>query len=386
MDKGDGGSNRRVLSLIVTCFFLCGFSTTLSDTLIPYLVSRNGLGYGVVMSIQVAFYMGYFLLCPIAGALVPRVGYRRSACAALLCGAAGYVSLQPALAQSFVWALGSVFLIGGGVAVLQVVANPWALESGPAASAVSRLTFAQTFTAVGMLLSPWVASFVFESLPLLYATVGIASMLMGIYSLRMPEASSLCPAPSGGGALRGLGSSFLALFTYVGVEVAVGSFLLSYLHDSNVAGLSLAAGARACSLYWGGVLIGRLVGAAYINEVRAGPSLMLAAGVAAVLLTTAAISSGPLAVVAIVSVGLCNAIMFPIIFSAGLASCSASGAQAAGVLCMANIGGACWPLAQGVLADAVGLRLSFALPVLGYVFLWRYALMKTVEQRTLIWE
>jgi len=163
----------------------------------------------------------------------------------------------------------------------------------------------------------------------------------------------------------------LAIFLYVGAEVAIGSFIVNFLTERHSAGLSVANAAHYVSLYWGGAMVGRFVGALVMCRVSAGKALAFSATLAVVLILVAVFGSGSVAMWAILAVGLCNAIMFPTIFSMGLHQLGAGTGQADGLLCMAIVGGAVVPVGQGVLADLVGVQASFLLPAACYLpILW----------------
>jgi len=132
--------------------------------------------------------------------------------------------------------------------------------------------------------------------------------------------------------------------------------------------------ARFVSLYWGGAMLGRSIGAAVLQRVRAGMVLAAAAIAACLLVLTSVVTTGHTAMWSILLVGLCNSIMFPSIFTLGVAGLGRLTGDASGVLVMAIVGGAIIPEIQGALADRIGIQHAFILPAVCYLYILYYAL------------
>jgi len=161
----------------------------------------------------------------------------------------------------------------------------------------------------------------------------------------------------------------IAIFLYVGGEVSIGSFLVSFMAQPDVAGLTEATAANYVALYWGGAMVGRFLGSALMTRIAPGLLLAVHALLAVLLVATATTSSGTLAMYAILAVGLCNSIMFPTIFSLSLHGLGRLTSAGSAALCLAIVGGALVPLLQGVVADVAGLRTAFIVPALCYVYI-----------------
>jgi len=155
----------------------------------------------------------------------------------------------------------------------------------------------------------------------------------------------------------------------------LGRSLINFFGEANIAGLEESEAAKYLTYYWGGAMVGRFIGAAVMQKIDAGKTLAFNAFFAVVLVTIAMLTSGSLAMWAILLVGLCNSIMFPTIFSLALNSLGKHTSQGAGILCLAIVGGAIIPLLQGVLADIIGVQLSFILPVLCYIYIVAYGVI-----------
>ncbi|MGC2258386.1 MAG: glucose/galactose MFS transporter, partial [Candidatus Sulfotelmatobacter sp.] len=166
----------------------------------------------------------------------------------------------------------------------------------------------------------------------------------------------------------------VAIFVYVGAEVAIGSFLVSYLGQPSIGNLPANIAARFVSLYWGGAMIGRFIGSGVLQKVRTGTVLAIAAVGACLLVLISVATTGHVAMWAILLVGLCNSIMFPSIFALGVAGLGPLTGDGSGVLVMAIVGGAIIPEIQGALADHIGIHYALLLPAVCYVYILYYAL------------
>jgi len=166
----------------------------------------------------------------------------------------------------------------------------------------------------------------------------------------------------------------VGIFLYVGGEVSIGSFLISFFGEPQIAGLTAADAAHYVSYYWMGAMIGRFIGFAVMRKVSPGKALAFNASISILLILTATFSQGSIAMWAIIAVGLCNSIMCPTIFSMALHNLGKFTGQGSGILCMAIVGGALVPFTQGFLADVLGLQLSFLLPAACYLFILFFGL------------
>jgi len=175
----------------------------------------------------------------------------------------------------------------------------------------------------------------------------------------------------------------LGIFLYVGAEVAIGSFLINFLAEPNIAGMAESQAANYIAYYWGGAMVGRFIGAIVMQHIAAGKVLAFNGACSISLILLAVFLDGPVAMWSILAVGLFNSIMFPTIFSLAINDLGDAASHGAGVLCLAIVGGAILPLIQGVLADLVGVQLSFILPVFCYAYIAYYGLIGSKPVNTL---
>ena len=392
------GNYTFALTSLTSLFFMWGFITCLNDILIPHLKGVFELSYSEAMLVQFCFFGAYFLVSLPAGAIVKKLGYQKGIVIGLTIAALGCLGFYPAASlHSYPVFLMALFVLASGITLLQVSANPYVSMLGDAKTASSRLTMTQAFNSLGTTVAPFFGAVLIlnhaaesmsaqasaESVQLPY--VFLASMLLALAAifawLKLPDLSVVEPSVSTneklGSALqyRHLVLGAVGIFVYVGAEVSIGSFLVSFFAEPSIANLKESEAAKYIAYYWGGAMVGRFIGAAVLQKIDAGKLLSFNAALACLLILIAIISSGNIAMIAILMVGLCNSIMFPTIFSLALKGLGVHTSQGSGVLCLAIVGGAIIPLLQGGLADSIGIHFSFLLPVICYVFIVYYGLV-----------
>ena len=159
------------------------------------------------------------------------------------------------------------------------------------------------------------------------------------------------------------------IFLYVGAEVAIGSFIVSYLKQPEVLNLTDLSAGKLIPLYWGGALIGRFIGSAILRVVSPGKVLAFNALGAIFLILVSANSTGHAAAYSLLAIGLMNSIMFPTIFSLACEKLGARAADGSGIINVAIAGGAIIPAIYGAMADKIGLAAALALPALCYAII-----------------
>ncbi|WP_159821514.1 sugar MFS transporter [Colwellia sp. 20A7] len=390
---------RFALTSLTSLFFMWGFITCLNDILIPHLKGVFSLTYSQAMLIQFCFFGAYFLVSLPAGAIVKRLGYQKGIVVGLVIAAIGCLCFYPAAAMhSYPIFLMALFILASGITLLQVSANPYVSMLGEAKTASSRLTMTQAFNALGTTVAPFFGAFLIlnqaaealspqasaESVQMPY--VFLAAMLLTLAAiftwLKLPDLSlvedeqQINVTENEGSAwqYRHLVLGAIGIFVYVGAEVSIGSFLVSFFADPTIAGLEESEAAKYIAYYWGGAMVGRFIGAAVMQRIAAGKALVFNAICAVLLIIVAVVATSTLAMVAILLVGLCNSIMFPTIFSLAIQGLGKHTSQGSGILCLAIVGGAIIPLFQGILADNIGVQPSFLLPIICYLFIAYYGM------------
>ena len=398
----------RAMSIATTLFFMWGFLTSLNDILIPHLKAIFDLNSAKVMLVQFAFFSSYFIFALPAGKIVEWVGYKRTMIIGLLTMTAGALLFIPASrVPSYALFLGALIVLAAGITALQVAANPYVANLGPERTASSRLNLAQAFNSFGTFLAPIFGGYVILSkipkeigvpsltgaalraareqqassvqLPYLGIALTLVAIAIALALVKLPPMNftqDLRPGEANSATtdkLRNHPQLFLGaigIFLYVGAEVAIGSFLINYFQLPAIGNLTARDASLYVSLYWGGAMAGRFIGSAVLRRVATGLVLGTAAAVACLLVVLSMLTFGHVAMVAIIAVGFFNSIMFPSIFTLGVAGLGPLTGRGSSVMVAAIVGGAIIPLIQGKIADSsIGIHHAFVLPVLCYVYI-----------------
>ena len=401
-------SYTRPLAVVTTLFFMWGFLTCLNDILVPHLKSIFDLSYARVMLIQFAFFSGYFLFSLPWSRVVNRIGYQRTMVVGLLTMAFGaFLFLPAASAASYSMFLTALLVLAAGITGLQVAANPYVDLLGKPETASSRLDLTQAFNSLGTTIAPKIGGLLIlsaaplaveqlrqlspqallayriqqaASVKMPYTVIGVTLVLLaaiiGSFKLPKVEAESVSEGKLHDSIWkhRNLILGAIGIFTYVGAEVSIGSFLVNYFGLPEIAGFTAKTAAGFVSFYWGGAMIGRFLGAPLLRRFKPGNLLALFAVSAASLVTASMLLNGHTAMWVILAVGFFNSIIFPTIFSLGVAELGPLTGSGSGLMNMAIVGGAILPVVQGVIADHVGVHHAFVLPVICYLYVLFYGL------------
>jgi FHS family L-fucose permease-like MFS transporter len=405
---GSSSTNRAALTVVTSLFFMWGFLTCLNDILVPHLKAIFDLTYAKVMLIQFAFFSAYFIFSIPSAKVIDWIGYQKTMVLGLVTMAAGAILFIPAASvPAYPLFLCALMVLAAGITALQVAANPYVSVLGPARTASSRLNLTQAFNSLGTFLAPWFGkALILSSAPLSliemrrlapdalksyrlheaasvkmpYLGLGLTLLVLGIVIGRfklpaMPTAQHRVGDKSVGSVWkhRHLVLGAVGIFVYVGAEVSIGSFLVNYFSQPEIGNVTEKVAAGFVSYYWLCAMVGRFVGSAILQKVRTGKLLGIVALVAAALVTTSMLTLGSVAMWSIILVGLFNAVMFPSIFTLGIAELGPLTGDGSGLLIMAIVGGAILPVAQGAIADRIGIHHAFLLPVLCYLYIVFYA-------------
>ena len=407
------------LVALTSLFFMWGLITSLNDILIPHLKAAFTLNYTEATLIQLAFFGAYFVMSMPSGWLVERIGYKRGIIVGLLVAAVGCVAFYPAAAKAaYPLFLGALFVLASGITLLQVAANPYVTILGPQRTASSRLTLTQAFNSLGTTIGPYVGATLILAAPgadaargaiatpageaalvqtpylALAAVLFVIAMLFAVLRLPAVGASETASASNDSAretpvwSNRHLVLGVVAIFVYVGGEVAIGSLLVNFMMDPTVGGLPQQAAGQHLSYYWGGAMVGRLIGSVLLFVVKERAPWLLAgfAAVATCLCLAVSQLEGATSAYLALSIGLFNSIMFPVIFTATLERSTAAPAATSGLLCLAIVGGAILPYVFGLIADAAGLHAAYFLPAVAYALIVVFAVAsfsaKTYEHGT----
>lgn len=386
-----------------------GFLTCLNDILVPHLKPIFDLNYTRVMLIQFAFFGAYFLFSIPSAWIIDWIGYQRSMVAGLLTmGVGAFLFVPAASAPSYPLFLFALIVLAAGITCLQVAANPYVTVLGKPETASSRLNLTQAFNSLGTFLAPFFGSLLIlsaapktiEDIRALapdalqayrlheaatvktpYVGLGIALVVLAaaIGSFKLPKiehAQHKVGEKVNDSIWRHPNFIFgaISIFVYVGAEVSIGSFLVNYFSQPDIGAMTEKAAASFVAFYWGGAMVGRFIGSGLLQKMTTGRLLAICAVCAAALVAISMLSSGHTAMYSIILVGFFNSIMFPSIFTLGVAELGPLTGDGSGVMIMAIVGGALIPVAQGAIADRIGIHHAFFLPVICYLYILFFAL------------
>lgn len=380
------------LLLMVSLYFGIGFITAMNDVLVPHFKDLFHLTNVRALLVQMAFFGAYFLLSLPSGWIVGRIGYKTGIIAALSTMGLGLLLFLPAsILITYPLFLLALFVVGCGLALLQVAINPYLGALGSPETAASRLNLAGFFNSLAGTIAPKVgATFIFiaagastaalaHSVRMPYAILAGLAFLMALLTLvvHLPtvleEKQAKSATRESAWTHRHLRFGAAAIFFYVGAEVAIGSLLINYLGQPSMGGMSHAHAARYVSLYWGGAMVARLIGFFALQKVSQAKALTFVSVLAVIFITTAIVAHGPVALWAIVSCGLFNSVMWPCIFPMSLEGLGKLTSQASGILVTMVVGGAVVPEIQGLLADRFGYQRSFLVVLACYAYVLFFA-------------
>lgn len=434
-------SYKSAFVFLTILFFLWGFITVLVDSLVPRLKDVFEMSYAKTVLVQFAFFVAFFVFSLPAGWILSKIGYKKGIILGLLTMALGCLFFYPAASyRAFPIFLIGYFTLAGGITILQVAANPYVALLGNEQGASSRLNLSQAFNSLGTTIAPVVGALFLLSdsvkssteiavlseveknnyymaeaatvqTPFIVIAISIVVLALIFGFIKLPKVMDVSPK---GGYVSLLKNKMLlmgafGIFVYVGAEVAIGSFLVNYFADMNLAAIVLQnesmmgiantiantfnktfTGSDPKSLlgifvifYWGGAMIGRFVGA-YLTKIMApGNVLAIFTSIAIALILISINTTGLLSMWSILAVGLFNSIMFPTIFTLSLEGLGNLKAQASGLLCMAIVGGAIIPFIFGSLIDGFGFKTAFLLTIACYGYILFYGRLKAKKVKSI---
>ncbi|NOR88415.1 MAG: MFS transporter [Bacteroidales bacterium] len=435
------------LSVLSSLFFMWGFITVLNDILIPHLKNVFDLTFFQAMLIQSSFFGAYFVggflyffISKSSGDPINKIGYKNGIIIGLLISAMGTALFYPAAHfEIYGFFLSALFVLGLGFAVLQIAANPYVAILGPEKQASARLNLAQGFNSFGTTIGPVIGGFlIFEYFnkagegadsvvkPYMFLTAFLLLLVLVIWMVPLPRFTQKGVVEGGALKYRHLKLGALAIFMYVGAEVAIGSILVSFIGLPHIAGMTESQASAFIAFYWGGAMIGRFLGAISLSGIKISkkyPLMILVSLIAfaviyfvvdlrnnisfleiapyigflilnffafifgrslaartltvfalfpIILLFIGIYANGNIAMWSILGIGIFNSIMWSNIFTLAIKGLGDDTSQGSSILVMFIVGGAIIPPIQGYMADLLNVQLSFYVPMLSYVYLAWY--------------
>ncbi|MEY3416025.1 MAG: hypothetical protein RL711_450 [Bacteroidota bacterium] len=411
----DSSKNYSVpLALLIGLFFMIGFITVMNDVLIPSLKGVFNITENwKLMMIQFCFFGAYGIMSIPAGSIIAKIGYKKGLTLALSIMGTGLFMFVPAASLlSFELFLAALFIVACGLTILQVAINPYIISLGRPETGAARLNLGGALNSTATFIGPIIGGALILKPGLIdavakadavkgpYIVLALVTIAIGVllYFITLPtlEVEEEVQTNDSYGKYKHLLFGSGAIFFYVGAEVAIGSLLILYLHKDF--GVDEKMASSLVAYYWGSAMIGRFIGSALGQTIKA--NVMLAAvsigAIALIVLSMVGFTTPidipvmimntdpsfsinfvnqpiPMAAFFLVLVGLLNSVMWPCIFPLGIAKLGSFTSKGSGLMCSMIVGGAFIPLLQGVIADSIGYKLSFIVCVVCYLYLLFFA-------------
>jgi len=399
--------------LVTSLFFMWALGVNLNDILIPHLKKAFRLTDLQSSLIQSAFFGGYFLAALPAGWLMERIGYKKGILLGLLtCAAGAFLFIPAASIGLYGFFLFALFVMACGQGVLEVAANPYVTILGPLESSERRLNLAQSFNAVGAVVTPIIGrAFILSGIeysasqlsamtpeqsatysaleasrvrgPYLAITALFLLVAALLYFAHLPEIREVSGEtllePQNAPRKRWdiwrykhLVKGVVAQFFYVGAQVGVTSFVIRFTQHT-LPNTPEKVAANFLKWHLIGFMVGRFAGSAMMKRI-APPRLLGVFAACAFLCTLTAIAgSGAAPVWAVVLLGFFDSIMFPTIFALSVKNLGVYTKLGSALLVMSIIGGAIVPAAMGYISDASSIQKAFVVPLICYSYVLYFA-------------
>lgn len=440
---------------ITTLFFLWGFTTVLGDILVPYFKTKFNLDDTASMLVQTTFFGAYgigallfYLYSHYKTDLLNKIGYKNGILIGLALATFGCALYYPiSFSDTFYIYLVPLFIIGIGFTFLQIACNPYVTLLGDSKTASSRLNLAQGINSLGTTIAPVLGAYFlladteesqdlagpFLSLALIFLCTFIFISLQKLPDYKNQNTLSKSNIFKN----RQVTFGMLAIFLYVGAEVAIGSKLTEYLMLDNISHFTRNTAGTFVGIYWGGAMIGRLSSAFIFNKEMTLNNrilyslvstiitftiiliaiyftkglvfndvypilyfipiqftaliiykdsthkvLALFAWIIILLLLFAFIFKGQIAMWCILAIGLFNSIMWSNIFTIAIANLGDKTAKASSLLIIMITGGAIFPLLMGIVSDKINLETAYLIPIIAYLYISFYGIYSTKLTQT----
>lgn len=390
-------------------FFMVGFITTMNNSLIDFLSSSKWmLSFSEKQLVNTAFFGAYLFSIPLSY-LLNKLGYKASAVLSLFVVGVGFILTYPAVTMGYVPFLISMFLVASGIALLQIVLNPYVLALGSPNEAASRLNLVGFFNSAATVAAPIFvtmlisAETISETAPVesrpdatnvqmpFLIIAGIAFVLcLLLYFLHLPEIkeepADKAHSSSSPYKYPHLIFGAIAIFVYMGVEIGIPSFLPDRMRALGIDSVNLLGyelkGTGVLSIYWGGLMIGRLFGSILLRKIKVRTAMVFCSGMAMLFLIVSLLINNEASIILMLLCGFCNSIMWGSIFNLASEDLGEHTKRASGIICTFAIGGAILPPLMGALqqsfgTDALTIGTSAALSCL--IIYYLYLILFTVK-------
>lgn len=362
-------------------FFMVGFITTMNNSLIDFLSSSKWvLSFSEKQLVNTAFFGAYLFSIPLSY-LLNRLGYKASAVLSLFVVSIGFMLTYPAVMSGYPAFLASMFIVALGIALLQIVLNPYVLALGTPTEAASRLNLVGFFNSAATVAAPIFVALLISSetiggnapaearpdatnvqMPFLVIAGIAAALCLLLYFLQLPEIEDISVEKRQDTIspykYPHLIFGAIAIFVYMGVEIGIPSFLPDRMRALGIDSVSFLGtqwkGTGVLSIYWGGLMVGRLLGSILLRKVKVRTVMVFCCTLAMMLLAVSLLIKGELSIILMLLCGFFNSIMWGSIFNLASEDLGEHTKRASGIICSFAIGGALLPPLMGALQQSFG--------------------------------
>ncbi|TXE11773.1 L-fucose:H+ symporter permease [Seonamhaeicola algicola] len=391
------------LIIVMALMFFWNLSRNINDVLIPHLKRACQLTDFQSSLVQSAFFGAYFVTALPAGWYIQKKGYKMGMITGLAIAAIGAFLFYPA-AETRVYSffLLALFVMAAGFAILEVTASPYITKLGSPEGASSRLSMAAAIGSVGATIAPSLAAllllheedvsqatidafspsqletFLSSEADLVKPPYIVLGAILVVIALVVVFTKLPIIKEEQGGSkkplkdilkfkhtLYGVGAEFF----YVGAEVGIVSFIIRYAKWFNLPELTEQKAAQFITAFMGLVLVGRLLGVYILKKFKPQNVLVVCSVSAFAMVTLAIVTNGYFSLTCLSIVGFFTSIIYPIIFSLSMQDLKEYTKTGSSVFLLGIVGGAIVPPLMGYISDTVGIKYSFIIPLICYVYL-----------------
>lgn len=382
------------LIIVIAVCFLIGFVTTMNNSMIEFCKTAFNLSDTQGQLVNTAFYGAYIMSIPF-GFMMSKIGYKKTLILGLAIVGLGFIinwaaissNLDASTAVVYSYFLGSMFVVALGIVMLQLVANPYVMVLGAPEKGAFRMTLSQALNSVATTLAPiFIGSVIIgnqiptpAAVPAPYLGLGIFTLLLCVILvfLKLPEIKEEEQAAESTGEVKQYKSSVfkyphvwlgaLAIFMYMGLEIGIPSMLPAYFKaDPSLPGTAT----DYLWMYWGGMMVGRFVGAAVLSKFQPRVILTFCLAGGAICVGTSFLLSGMASVYCMLAAGLFHSVMWPLVFNLGLQELGPHTKSASGIINLGVVGAATLTPLMGIVVDNPALGVGYAIAMMFIYYLY----------------
>jgi FHS family L-fucose permease-like MFS transporter len=390
------------LIIVIAVCFLIGFVTTMNNSMIEFCKKAFDLSDAQGQLVNTAFYGAYAMSIPF-GFMMSKIGYKKTLILGLAVVGLGFIinwaaistNLQADTAVVYAYFLGSMFVVALGIVMLQLVANPYVMVLGAPEGGAFRMTLSQALNSVATTLAPiFIGSVIIAgqiptpaAVPAPYLGLGIFTLLLCVILvfLKLPEIKEEEQAEAADGVEKEYKSSVfkyphvwfgaLGIFFYMGLEIGIPSMLPAYFKANPDLGITLFGttyntATDFLTFYWGGMMVGRFIGAAVLSKFQPRVLLTFCLAGGAICVGTSFLLSGMASVFCMLAAGLFHSVMWPLVFNLGLQELGPHTKAASGIINLGVVGAATLTPLMGLVVDTPSLGVGVAICMMFIYYLY----------------